>query len=80
MLTPSNLPWYRSQVIIGAAISIVTKLLVVLGVIGELAPEDSEQLTNTVVLVIGGLADIWAMRARITQKAAPPITLTSKGP
>lgn len=80
MLTPPNLPWYRSQVIIGAAISIITKLLVVLGIIGELAPEDSEQLTSTVVLVIGGLADIWAIRARVTQKAAPPITLTSKGP
>lgn len=80
MISPPNLPWYRSQVIIGAAISIITKLLVVLGIIGELAPEDSEQLTSTVVLVIGGLADIWAMRARVTQKAAPPITLTSKGP
>jgi hypothetical protein len=80
MISPPNLPWYRSQVIIGAAISIITKLLVVLGIIGELAPEDSEQLTSTVVLVIGGLADIWAMRARMTQKAAPPITLTSKGP
>lgn len=80
MISPPNLPWYRSQVIIGAAISITTKLLVVLGIIGELAPEDSEQLTSTVALVIGGLADIWAMRARVTQKAAPPITLTSKGP
>lgn len=78
MISPANLPWYRSQVIVGAIISIITKLLVVLGVIEELAPEDSEQLSSTVVLIIGGLADIWAMRARLVQKAAPPITLTSQ--
>lgn len=77
-MTPYTLPWYRSQVIMAALLSIISKVMVGFGVISEIAPEDSEQLTNLLVLVAGGLADIWAMRARITQKAAPPITLTNK--
>lgn len=75
---PQTLPWYRSQVIVSAAISILSKLLVGFGVIGEIAPDDAEQLSDTIVLIIGGLADLWAMRARITQKAAPPITTGNK--
>lgn len=75
---PETLPWYRSHVIIAAAISVLSKLLVGFGVIGEIAPEDEEQLTSLIVLVIGGLADLWAMRARVVQKAAPQITVTKK--
>lgn len=77
-MVPDNLPWYRSQVIIAALVSIISKLLVGFGVIGEIAPEVSEELSATIVLVIGGLADLWAMRARVVQKAAPPITLTKE--
>lgn len=75
---PQTLPWYRSQVIVAALISIITKLLVGFGVIGDIAPEVNEEIAATVVLVIGGLADLWAMRARITQKAAPAITATKQ--
>lgn len=75
---PQTLPWYRSQVIVAAIISIFSKVLVGFGVIGEIAPESEEELTSLIVLVIGGLADLWAMRARITQKAAPSITATKQ--
>lgn len=75
---PQTLPWYRSQVIVAAIISIVSKLLVGFGVIGEFTPEAETELAATIVLVIGGLADLWAMRARLVQKAAPTITATKK--
>lgn len=77
-MVPDTLPWYRSQVIVAAAISIITKLLVGFGVIGEIAPETNEELAATIVLIIGGIADLWAMRARITQRYAPPITATKQ--
>lgn len=77
---PQTLPWYRSQVIVAAIISIISKVLVGFGVIGEIAPETETELTSTIVLVIGGLADLWALRARLVQKAAPDITLTKKEP
>lgn len=72
---PDTLPWYRSQVIVAAMVSIATKLLVALGVIGDIAPEMNEEIASTVVLVIGGIADLIAIRSRVTQKVAPPITL-----
>lgn len=75
---PSTLPWYRSQVIVAAIVSILTKLLVGFGLIGEIAPEVNEELTNTLVLVIGGIADLVAIRSRVTQKAAPSITATKQ--
>lgn len=73
---PDNLPWYKSKVIVGAMISMIAKLAVVSGLVNEVSPEDSETLTNTVVLVISGVGDLMAFFARITQKAAPPIALT----
>lgn len=75
---PSTLPWYRSQVIVAALVSIITKLLVGFGVIGEIAPEVNEELASHIVLVIGGIADIVAIRSRVTQKVAPPITATKQ--
>ena len=71
---PSTLPWYRSQIVVAALVSILTKLLVGFGVIGEIAPEVNEELASTLVLVIGGIADLVAIRSRVTQKAAPSIT------
>lgn len=72
---PDTLPWYRSQVIVAAIVSIATKLLVALGVIGDIAPEVNEEIASTVVLVIGGIADLVAIRSRVTQKVTPSITL-----
>lgn len=77
-MEPTTLPWYRSHVIVAALVSIITKLLVGFGLIGEIAPEVNEELANTIVLVLGGLADLWAMRARVTQKSAPAITATKQ--
>jgi hypothetical protein len=69
---PDTLPWYRSKIIVGAAISIITKLLVATGVL-DVAIDDSA-LTDIVLLLIGGVADLWIMLSRVRQEAAPKIT------
>jgi hypothetical protein len=69
---PETLPWYKSRIIIGAIISILTKVLVATGILD--ATFDDESLTDAALLVIGGLADLWIMYQRTTQKAAPTIT------
>lgn len=74
----NDLPWYKSKIIVGALISMLGKILVVSGVIGEFAPENVDALTNTVILVISGIGDLMAFGARITQKTAPTITLTKE--
>lgn len=73
---PASMPWYKSKVIVGAAIGILTKVLVMTGLVSEMTPEDSESLVNLVVLVVGGIGDLVAIGARVTQKAAPAITAT----
>ncbi len=70
-----NLPWYRSRIIVAALISIVTKVLVGFGIVEELGPDAEDEIINTVLLVIGGAADLVAISSRVTQKRAPPITL-----
>jgi hypothetical protein len=75
---PTTLPWYRSQVIVAAIISVITKLLVGFGIIDDIAPAVIEEMASTIVLITGGLADLWVVRARITQKAAPSITVTKQ--
>lgn len=69
---PDNLPWYRSKIIIGAIISVITKLLVITGVLD--ATFNDEALTDGVLLVVGVLADLFIGYQRVTQKAAPAIT------
>lgn len=73
-MPPSAMPWYRSTVIIGALVSIISKVLVMTGLIGDIAPGDQEQLVSIIVLLAGGLGDLFAITARVRQKHAPAIT------
>lgn len=73
-----EMPWYKSKIIVGAAISMLGKVLVVSGLIGEFTPENADALTNTIILVISGIGDLMAFGARITQKSAPSITLNTE--
>lgn len=75
---PTTLPWYKSKIILGAAISIIAKVLVMGGVMHELAPADSDNLADLIVLVVGGVGDVIAIGARLTQKVAPAITATNQ--
>ena len=77
---PSAIPWYRSKIILGAVVSIVTKILVMTGLVNELAPDDNENLVNLIVLVAGGIGDLVAIGARLVQNAAPEITAATTKP
>jgi hypothetical protein len=69
---PTELPWYRSKIIVGAIISLITKLLVITGVLDSTF--NDEALTDGILLVVGVVADLFIGYQRVTQKAAPAIT------
>lgn len=79
-MEPTNeaMPWYRSTIIISAVISLITKVLVVSGLVSEITPHDQQILSNAVILILGGIADIVAMHSRATQKAAPKVVRSKK--
>lgn len=74
-----NLPWYKSRVIIGAAISILAKLLFMAGYVSELGTENLAELTDLALLLVGSIGDYVVIRARVVQDTAPKITLTKRG-
>lgn len=69
---PDSLPWYKSRIILGAIVSVLTKILVVTGVLDTTF--DDAALTEALLLAFGGLADLWIIVQRARQKAAPEIT------
>ncbi len=71
---PETMPWWKSKVIVGALISILAKLFVISGLTGEITPGETQQVTDLVLIVIGGLGDLLAIGSRITQRYAPQIT------
>jgi hypothetical protein len=71
----ATLPWYKSPIMVGMLVSLLGKIAVISGFVTEVSDEDAAQVTNLIVLVASGLADLWAMRARLQQKSAPKITL-----
>lgn len=76
---PTSLPWWRSRVIIGAIVSIASKLLVATGAVGEISPEDEGRIADIAVLLVGGVADLVVITARVRQEHAPPITAKKAG-
>lgn len=69
---PDTLPWYKSKIIVGAAVSLITKLLVIFGLLD--GTFDDNAATDAILLVVGVIADIVIGISRKTQKAAPSIT------
>ncbi len=69
---PTTLPWYKSKIIVGAAISLITKMLVIFGLLD--ATFDDAAATDAILLVVGVAADIFVAISRKTQKTAPVIT------
>jgi len=70
-----TLPWYKSGIMVGLIVSLLLKAAVVSGLVTEVSDEQAAAVTNAVVLVLSGLADLWAMRGRLTQQGSPTITL-----
>lgn len=79
---PETLPWWQSKVIVGALISAVFKLIFALLVLFEydvpFADEEMQPIVDALVLLVSLVGDFIAGRARVTQRAAPPITLKRK--
>ena len=73
-----TIPWYKSKIIVGIFISALTKLLVLTGLTGEFTDADNQQLVDIIVLLAGGVGDLIAFGARVTQTHAPSVTLTKK--
>ncbi|WJY18667.1 hypothetical protein QQS45_13860 [Alteriqipengyuania flavescens] len=74
---PETMPWWKSRVIVGAAISILLKLLVVAGLTGEFTDEESRQLVDLALILISAAGDVVAIGARVRQRYAPKITAGS---
>ncbi len=71
---PIDMPWWKSRVIVGALVSIVMKLLVVSGLAAEVTAEDSQQLVDLALILIGAVGDLVVIASRVRQKHAPAIT------
>lgn len=73
---PIAMPWYRSKVIIGALVSIFTKLLVLSGLTGEITASETAQIVDLVLILSGAVGDLVAIGARLRQRHVPKIVST----
>lgn len=77
-MTPANMPWYKSRILVGVLLSAALKALVLLGVTGEVAAADEAAWLDIALLVASFVGDALAAQGRLTQTAAPTITATKK--
>lgn len=78
--TPTDLPWYKSHVIVGALVSAIFKLLATIGVATDFSEEETGAIVTLAMLLISLLGDYVAGRARLVQRTAPPIRFGSGYP
>ena len=71
---PQSMPWWKSRVIVGAAVSILMKLLVLSGLTGEFTEAESQQVVDLALILIGGIGDLIAIGSRVRQRHVPRIT------
>lgn len=71
------IPWYKSRIILGVALSLICNVLVISGLTGEVTADTQQQLLDVVITLVGGAGDLYAIMQRITQKTAPVITSTA---
>lgn len=72
---PAAIPWYKSKIVLGAAVSIISKVAVVAGIPGAALLTDPD-LANGLVLAAGAIGDVIAVGARVNQTQAPKIVAT----
>ena len=75
---PTDMPWYRSRVMIGALLSAVLKLVAALGVTVEVTDEQTQAIVTVLVLLGSLVGDYIAAKARVVQTSAPPLTLKKR--
>lgn len=70
------MPWWQSKLITGIAIAIITDLVHFFH-LSKLIPPDQISTVADLALQVAGLAGLaWALRGRLQQKFAAPVTLT----
>lgn len=77
-ITPDHLPWYQSRVMIGALVSAILKLVAAVGVTVQVTDEQTQAIVTVLVLLGSLVGDYVAAKARVTQTAAPPLTLKKR--
>lgn len=76
---PAQMPWYKSRVIVGALVSILMKLLVLSGLTGEVSEQETQQVIDLALTLIGAAGDLVAIGARVRQRHVPKITANDRG-
>lgn len=77
---PDAMPWYRSKIIVGILTAVLVQVLARLKaqyhIDFSLYGVTADQAAETVLDVISAIAASIALHGRVSQKAAPPISLT----
>lgn len=71
---PAAKPWWQSKIVIGVAVSLVSKLLIVSGLTGDISGDDAQKATDLVVGAIGLVGDGVALVGRVNGKPNVPLT------
>lgn len=71
---PASMPWYKSKVIIGAAVAVIANLAVHFGLVAAMTPADQQQIVDLLVTILGAAGGVTAIGARLAQKSAPKIS------
>lgn len=71
------IPWYRSQVVIAAVVSIVSQVLVIAGKADLASPEVLTKSVEAIFQVIALLGGLWTLVARMRSKVQP-VTLNAE--
>ena len=71
------IPWYKSKIIVGAAVSILSKLLVTTGVLPDGLGGEDDAVTELIVTGVGLAADAIVIGSRVKQKQ-PAAIVASK--
>jgi hypothetical protein len=74
--TPTNLVWYKSKIVWGGILAVLGPIAQATGLISNWDDESANQLADALSAGLTGIGAALAVGARLTQKAAPPITLT----
>lgn len=74
--TPRAIPWYKSKIIVGVMVSLLCKVLVASGLVGEVSSAAQQQVLEALMTVLGGVGDMWAIWQRLKQTSAPAIAVS----
>lgn len=72
------IPWYRSPVMVSAAVAVISQVLVILGKTDVITPELLTQKVEAFFQLVAILAPVWTLIARARSKVQP-VTLTKDG-